>query len=146
MTAESPQRIEPARLEESSEAITDLVAELAAASATLGRALNPRTAANLAGLVRIMNTYYSNLIEGHNTGRAISNVPLPVISKAIGIVGPFEPDVHDAFLLVVDFAITEATTLIDLAFSMKITRQWPIRSRHPAVPLSRFTSPDPLAA
>ena len=67
MTAESPQRIEPARLEEPSEAITDLVAELAAASATLGHALNPRTAANLAGLVRIMNTYYSNLIEGHNT-------------------------------------------------------------------------------
>jgi len=29
--------------------------------------LNPRTAANLATLVRIMNTYYSNLIEGHNT-------------------------------------------------------------------------------
>jgi hypothetical protein len=56
MTAESPQRIEPARLEEPSEAITDLVAELAAASATLGHALNPRTAANLAGLVRIMNT------------------------------------------------------------------------------------------
>ena len=61
-------------------------------------------------------------------------MPLPVISKAIGIVGPFEPDVHDAFLLVVDFAITEATTVIDLAFSMKVTRQWPIRSRHPAVP------------
>jgi Fic family protein len=66
VTAESPQRIEPARLEEPSEAITDLVAELAAASATLGHALNPRTAANLA-VVRIMNTYDSNLIEGHNT-------------------------------------------------------------------------------
>jgi hypothetical protein len=65
MTAESPQWIEPARLEQPSEAITDLVAELA--SATLGHALNPRTAANLAGLVRIMDTYYSNLIEGHNT-------------------------------------------------------------------------------
>jgi Fic family protein len=29
--------------------------------------LHPRTAASLAGVVRIMNTYYSNLIEGHNT-------------------------------------------------------------------------------
>jgi Fic family protein len=29
--------------------------------------LHPRTAANLADLVRVMNTYYSNLIEGHNT-------------------------------------------------------------------------------
>jgi Fic family protein len=33
----------------------------------LGRSLHARTAANLADLVRIMNTYYSNLIEGHNT-------------------------------------------------------------------------------
>ena len=68
MTAiESVQRIEPARLEDPGEAIMDVVAELSAASATLGKALHPRTAANLAGLVRIMNAYYSNLIEGHNT-------------------------------------------------------------------------------
>ncbi len=64
---ESVDRIEPARLEEIPEALSDVVAELAAASATLGRALHPRTAANLADLVRIMNSYYSNLIEGHNT-------------------------------------------------------------------------------
>ena len=37
------------------------------ASATLGTALAARTTANLADLVRIMNTYYSNLIEGHDT-------------------------------------------------------------------------------
>jgi Fic family protein len=67
VTEESVQRIEPARLDDTPEAIADAVAELAAASATLGRALHPRTAASLAGLVRIMNTYYSNLIEGHNT-------------------------------------------------------------------------------
>jgi Fic family protein len=57
----------PARLEEPGEAIGDVVAELSAASATLARALHPRTAANLAALVRVMNAYYSNLIEGHNT-------------------------------------------------------------------------------
>jgi len=45
----------------------DVVAELSAKAATLGAALPPRTASNLADLVRIMNTYYSNLIEGHNT-------------------------------------------------------------------------------
>jgi Fic family protein len=68
MTAtETPQRIEPARLEEPSEAISDAVAELSALSATLGKALHPRTAANLADIVRIMNAYYSNLIEGHDT-------------------------------------------------------------------------------
>jgi len=68
MTApESTQRIEPARLEDPGEPILDLVAELSAVTATLGKALHPRTAANLAGLTRIMNAYYSNLIEGHNT-------------------------------------------------------------------------------
>lgn len=64
---ESVQRIEPARLEEPGEAIADTVAELSAATAGLGNTLHPRTAANLADLVRIMNAYYSNLIEGHNT-------------------------------------------------------------------------------
>jgi Fic family protein len=67
MPEETVQRIEPARLEEASEAMADVIAELSAASATLGAGLHPRTAANLADLVRIMNTYYSNLIEGHNT-------------------------------------------------------------------------------
>jgi len=64
---ETVQRIEPARLEEPGEKISDAVADLTAAAATLGKALHPRTAANLASLVRIMNAYYSNLIEGHNT-------------------------------------------------------------------------------
>src|SRR6202035_2376395 len=49
---ETVQRIEPARLEEPSAAIGDVVAELSAASAAL---------------VRLMNAYYSNLIEGHTT-------------------------------------------------------------------------------
>jgi Fic family protein len=66
MTIESVPRIEPALLEQPSAAIADVLAELAAAAAVLGRALHPRTAANLAGLVRITNTYYSNLIEGHD--------------------------------------------------------------------------------
>src|SRR5665213_2614852 len=64
---ESVDRIEPARLEDPPAAIADVVAELSARAAILGRALHPRTAANLADLVRIMNTYYSNLIEGHDT-------------------------------------------------------------------------------
>jgi Fic family protein len=64
---ESVDRIEPARLEQVPEALSDAVAELAAATAKLGHALHPHTASNLAALVRIMNSYYSNLIEGHNT-------------------------------------------------------------------------------
>ncbi|MBX3490306.1 Fic family protein [Parvibaculum sp.] len=64
---ESVLRIEPAHLEEIPAAIADEIANLSSASAALGGALHPRTAANLADLVRIMNTYYSNLIEGHDT-------------------------------------------------------------------------------
>ncbi|MBY0493391.1 MAG: Fic family protein [Cyanobacteria bacterium] len=64
---ENVQRIEPARIENPPETVADLTAELSAGSATLGRNLHPRTAGNLADLVRIMNTYYTNLIEGHHT-------------------------------------------------------------------------------
>lgn len=64
---ETPARIEPARLDETSEAINDVVAELTRASAVLGAGLHPRTAASLAALMRTMNAYYSNLIEGHVT-------------------------------------------------------------------------------
>jgi Fic family protein len=67
MTIETVQRIEPTRPEEASAALIDVIADLTAAAATLGKALHPRTAANLADLVRITNTYYSNLIEGHRT-------------------------------------------------------------------------------
>ena len=62
-----PSRIEPARLETPPERLADLAAELVAAATRLGQSLHPATASNLAVLVRIMNTYYSNLIEGHDT-------------------------------------------------------------------------------
>ena len=64
---DTTQRIEPARLEALPEKVTDLVAELASSAANLGNRLHPLTAANLADVVRIMNSYYSNLIEGNNT-------------------------------------------------------------------------------
>lgn len=67
MALETVQRIEPARLEEPTVAISDAIAELSAAAATLSKSLQPKTAENLASLVRVMNTYYSNLIEGHHT-------------------------------------------------------------------------------
>ena len=64
---ETPSRIEPARLEDTPEPIADAIAALSSASAALGARLHPATAGNLADLVRLMNCYYSNLIEGHNT-------------------------------------------------------------------------------
>src|SRR5947207_2177896 len=48
-------------------AIGDLAVELVAASAGLRRSLPPGVVQALADLVRAMNCYYSNLIEGHDT-------------------------------------------------------------------------------
>jgi Fic family protein len=64
---ESSQRIEPTVLDNPDAAIRDLLVEIARSSKELGTRLHPMTGASLAALVRIMNAYYSNLIEGHNT-------------------------------------------------------------------------------
>jgi Fic family protein len=64
---ESAFRIEPTRLEDPTEAISDLVADLVSKTALLEKSLHSRTAFQLADLVRVTNTYHSNLIEGHNT-------------------------------------------------------------------------------
>src|SRR5277367_4011938 len=47
--------------------LTDLAVDLAAKSASFRRSLPPGVSTALAGLVRSMNCYYSNLIEGHDT-------------------------------------------------------------------------------
>ena len=67
MTFETPSRLEPMRLSSVPEQTAGLVAELSASSARLGHSLHAQSAANLADLVRVMNAYYTNLIEGHNT-------------------------------------------------------------------------------
>ena len=47
--------------------LTDLAVKLAEKSSGLRRSLPPGIVSTLAGLVRAMNCYYSNLIEGHDT-------------------------------------------------------------------------------
>jgi len=65
---ETPARIEPLFFEDSIPAgLADLTVELQREASDLGRGLHPESAAELADLVRMMNSYYSNLIEGHNT-------------------------------------------------------------------------------
>lgn len=64
---ETPYRIEPCLLENPPVDVVDLVAELSSLTEQLGSRLHPDAAASLAEMVRIMNCYYSNLIEGHNT-------------------------------------------------------------------------------
>ena len=60
-------QIEPCHLEQLPIALGDLVSELTATASQLGRSLHPKSAASLAQLVAVMNCYYSNLIEGHDT-------------------------------------------------------------------------------
>jgi Fic family protein len=49
------------------EATSDLISLLIEKSAKMEAHLHPRTAQSLAAIVRVMNCYYSNLIEGHDT-------------------------------------------------------------------------------
>ncbi|EBA07827.1 hypothetical protein SSE37_01200 [Sagittula stellata E-37] len=65
---ETPGRIEPCFFEEHIPAgLADLLIDIQREAAQLGQGLHPDSAAELADLVRVMNCYYSNLIEGHNT-------------------------------------------------------------------------------
>ncbi len=78
---ETPARIEPCALETFPAPLADLISGIAAAASTLGNRLHPRTAGSLASLVRVMNCYYSNLIEGTIRAREISNVRCSMISR-----------------------------------------------------------------
>ncbi len=64
---ETPARLEPCQLPSYSEKVANLISAVTAGASTLGARLHPLTAASLADLVRVMNCYYSNLIEGHDT-------------------------------------------------------------------------------
>src|SRR5712672_4047704 len=67
---EADSLMEPLLIGESSRhraGLTDLALELAQRSAGFRRSLPESLLASLAGLVRSMNCYYSNLIEGHDT-------------------------------------------------------------------------------
>lgn len=65
---ESTGRIEPCFFEDGTpQNIADLSVEIQRAADMLGRGLHPEAAQELADFVRMMNCYYSNLIEGHNT-------------------------------------------------------------------------------
>ena len=67
MSRETSYRIEPCHLDRYSAELADVVSEVVRNSTVLGHQLHPQTAASLADLVVVMNCYYSNLIEGHNT-------------------------------------------------------------------------------
>src|SRR5713226_3488239 len=67
---ESVSQMEPLLIGETSSLrgkLTDMAVELAQKAAGFRRSLPESLLASLAGLVRSMNCYYSNLIEGHDT-------------------------------------------------------------------------------
>lgn len=59
--------MEPMLPEESSRALDDIAFDLIAKANTLAAQINPIVARSIGDLVRAMNCYYSNFIEGHNT-------------------------------------------------------------------------------
>lgn len=64
---ETPARLEPCQPTSYPGKLADLISAVTASATALGARLHPLTAASLAELVRVMNCYYSNLIEGHDT-------------------------------------------------------------------------------
>jgi Fic family protein len=64
---DSPSSMEPMLPEESNRELDDCVAELLKKSSNLAGRLCPEISESIGTLVRSMNCYYSNLIEGHNT-------------------------------------------------------------------------------
>ncbi len=63
---ERPSQMEPL-LPTGARVLEDLAREVVARSAALGGQLHPVTQGTLAELLRLVNSYYSNLIEGHST-------------------------------------------------------------------------------
>lgn len=66
--SDTPSRIEPGFFEDAIPAtLADLTVDIQREASALGQGLHPDSASELADFVRVMNCYYSNLIEGHNT-------------------------------------------------------------------------------
>jgi Fic family protein len=88
---ETPGRIEPCFFEDNIPAtLADLSVEIQRAASGLGHGLHPDSAAELADLVRMMNCYYSNLIEGHNTrprdiARALAGAELEAETRPLAL-------------------------------------------------------------
>src|SRR4030095_14329262 len=64
---DSPTQMEPLLPTVRAEQLAELAVELVGQSAALGSQFRTQTRAALIALLRHMNSYYSNLIEGHHT-------------------------------------------------------------------------------
>jgi Fic family protein len=96
--------MEPMLPDDDRHILADLATELVAKASALGGRLQPTMRSAIGDLVRSMNCYYSNLIEGHNT--------LPVdIDRALA--GDFADEPHRRNLQVEARAHVEVQRLID---------------------------------
>ena len=59
--------MEPMMPEDSQGYLEELAYKLSTESKSLSKSLHPKTSTSVGTLLRSMNCYYSNLIEGHNT-------------------------------------------------------------------------------
>lgn len=81
--------------------LADLVGDIQGEAAALGAGLHPDSAAELAEFVRVMNCYYSNLIEGHNTmprdiERALAGAEIDVERRPLALEARAHVLVHRA--------------------------------------------------
>ena len=99
-TSETPARIEPCLFEEQvPRVLADLAIEIQKESADVGQGLNKDSLAELADLVRMMNSYYSNLIEGHNTRpldieRALAGAEIEPEKRPLALEAKAHVEVH----------------------------------------------------
>ena len=69
---ENPRLMEPLLPPEGTRLLEDLAVELASVAAALAGKLSEETVCAVSTLVRSMNCYYSNLIEGHQTHKVFT--------------------------------------------------------------------------
>ncbi len=101
---DNPRLMEPLLPSEGTKVLENLAVELVSAAAGLAGKLSEDTVRAVSGLVRSMNCYYSNLIEGHQTH--------PVdIERALK--GDYSREPHKRDLQLEAFAHIEVQTMID---------------------------------
>lgn len=140
---EDPILMEPLLPPSGTRELEDLAVELIQHTSKLAGKLAPETVAAISGLVRSMNCYYSNLIEGHNTH--------PVdIERALH--GNYSKNIEKRNLQLEAFAHIEVQSLIDsstsgfadVASSDRIT--WIHREFCKRLPETMLTARDPLSS
>jgi hypothetical protein len=123
---ETPARIEPCSFDEDiPHILADLAGEIQRESALLGRDLHPDAAAELADFVRVMNCYYSNLIEGHDTRprdieRALADVELDEERRPLAL----EARAHVLVQRMIDESFTASSLPSPIGFVTWVHRQF----------------------